>query len=145
MCTEKGSECVCVCVYVCVHMCIWRTLRPQRGSLLPGWVTRSVAPRRLPAQCPGSPHKAGGTSPGKLLSWWRETRVISSPYFKVKQSSSKTNFRDHSSVKMHRWCGTRKSSYLFFYFLFFCFNQERLPGIWNDVSLTFNLHFYCHQ
>lgn len=38
----------------------------------------------------------------------------------------------------------RGKAHIFFFF-FFCFHRERLPGIWKDVSLTFNLHFYCHQ
>lgn len=39
----------------------------------------------------------------------------------------------------------RGKAHISFIFLFFCFHQERVPGIWNGVSLTFNLHFYCHQ
>lgn len=54
-----------------------RTITPQCTSVLPGWATRSVSPRPPAARCPGSLHKAGGTSPGKLLPWWREKRVIS--------------------------------------------------------------------
>lgn len=65
---KKGSGCVC-------GACAREELAPQRSSLLPGWVIRSVSPRRLPAQCPGSLHKAGGTSLRKLLWWWREKRV----------------------------------------------------------------------
>lgn len=110
-----------VCLCMCVYMCMWRTLRPQRGSLLPGWVTRSVSPRRLPAQCPGSPHKAGGTSPRKLLSWWREKRVISPPYVKVKQSPSKTHFRDHHSsdkIASLTWNSENLISFFFFSFAF---------------------------
>lgn len=54
-----------------------RTITPQCASVLPGWATRSVFPRPPAAQCPGSLHMAGGTSPRKLLVWWRKKRVIS--------------------------------------------------------------------
>lgn len=54
-----------------------RTITPQWASVLPGSATRSVFPRPPAARCPGSLHKAGGTSQGKLLPWWREKRVIS--------------------------------------------------------------------
>lgn len=64
------------CVYVGE-----KTNTPHWTSVLPGWVIRSVFPRLPPAQCPGSLHKAGGTSPRKLLLWWKEKRVISSPSF----------------------------------------------------------------
>lgn len=69
----------CVWRHVCVRVKTANTL--HWTSVLPGWAIRSVSPRLPPAQCPGSLHKAGGTSPRKLLLWWREKRVISSTFF----------------------------------------------------------------
>lgn len=67
------------------------TYAPHWVSVLPGWVIHSVSPRLPGAQCPGSLHKAGGTSPRKLLLWCRQKRVISSPFF-IRLQASKRHF-----------------------------------------------------
>lgn len=67
------------------------TYTPHWVSVLPGWVIHSVSPRLPGAQCPGSLHKAGGTSPRKLLLWCRQKRVISSPFF-IRLQASKRHF-----------------------------------------------------
>lgn len=132
MCTEKGSECVCVCACTCA--CEELSGHREAHSYLDEWLAQSLlvdfqhnVPDLLIRQAERAQENC-----------CRDEERRES--FLLLMLKSNSRLQRHISeiitpqTKLHLWHGTRKTSYLIF---FFCFHQERLPGMMLVWPLTF--------